>query len=81
VSQTVSPFTGRRYGRQRTCRTLGVPRSTLYAVRTRHQRPMYRPRFLGQSADDNHAATSVANASRTAAGERWPWRPISHSRL
>src|SRR5262249_37781572 len=39
------------------------------------------PRFLGQPADDNHAATSVTNASRTAAGERWPWRPISHSRL
>jgi len=39
VSQTVSPSTGRRYGRQRTCRVLGVPRSTLYAVRARHQRP------------------------------------------
>jgi putative transposase len=39
VSQTVSPSTGRRYGRRRTCRALGVPRSTLYAVRARRQRP------------------------------------------
>ena len=38
MSQTVSPSTGRRYGRQRTCQALGVPRSTLYAVRARHQR-------------------------------------------
>ena len=42
---------------------------------------LYRPGFLGQSADDNHAATSVTNSARTAAGERWPCRPISHSRL
>jgi len=39
VSQTVSPSTGRRYGRRRTCQALGVPRSTLYAVRARGQRP------------------------------------------
>ena len=39
MSQTVSPSMGRRYGRQRTCQALGVPRSTLYAVRARHQRP------------------------------------------
>jgi hypothetical protein len=39
------------------------------------------PRFLGHWADDNHAATSGANAARTAAGERWPWRPINHSWL
>jgi putative transposase len=38
VSQTVSPSTGRRYGRQRTCRALGVPRSTLYAARARQGR-------------------------------------------
>src|SRR5919199_540011 len=37
VSQTVSPATGRRYGRRRTCQALGVPRSTLYAVRARAQ--------------------------------------------
>ena len=37
MSQTVSPSTGRRYGRERTCQALGVPRSTLYAVRARHQ--------------------------------------------
>jgi len=35
VSQTVSPSTGRVYGRRRTCRALGVARSTLYAVRAR----------------------------------------------
>jgi putative transposase len=39
VSQTISPSSRRRYGRQRTCRALGVPRSTLYAVRARCQRP------------------------------------------
>lgn len=38
MSQTVSPSTGRAYGRQRTCRALGVARSTLYAVRARQQR-------------------------------------------
>ena len=37
MSQTVSPATGRRYGRRRTCQALGVPRSTLYAVRARAQ--------------------------------------------
>jgi putative transposase len=37
VSQTVSPSTGRRYGRERTCQALGVPRSTLYAARARAQ--------------------------------------------
>ena len=35
MSQTVSPSTGRRYGRRRTCQALAVPRSTLYAVRAR----------------------------------------------
>ena len=39
MSRTVSPSTGRVYGRQRTCRALGVPRSTLYARRARRQRP------------------------------------------
>ena len=39
MSQTISPSTGRRYGRRRTCQVLGVPRSTLYAVRARSQRP------------------------------------------
>ena len=39
MSQTVSPSTGRGYGRQRTCRARGVPRSTLYARRARCQRP------------------------------------------
>jgi hydrogenase-4 component B len=43
--------------------------------------PVLSLRFSGHSADDNHAATSVANSARTAAGERWPCRPISHSRL
>ena len=43
--------------------------------------PVYSPRFLGQPADDNHAATSVTNSARTAAGERWPCRARSHSRL
>ena len=38
MSQTVSPATGRVYGRQRTCHALGVPRSTLYAMRARRQR-------------------------------------------
>ena len=38
MSQTVSPSTGRRYGRRRTCQALGVPRSTLYAVRARRER-------------------------------------------
>ena len=38
MSQTVSPSTGRIYGRRRTCQALGVPRSTLYAVRARQQR-------------------------------------------
>ncbi len=38
MSQTVSPSTGRRYGRQRACQALGVPRSTLYAVRARQER-------------------------------------------
>ena len=37
MSQTVSPSTGRAYGRRRTCRALGVPRSTLYAARARAQ--------------------------------------------
>jgi putative transposase len=37
VSRTVSPSTGRRYGRRRTCWALGVPRSTLYAARARTQ--------------------------------------------
>jgi putative transposase len=37
MSQTVSPSTGRRYGRRRTCQTLGVPRSTLYAALARAQ--------------------------------------------
>ena len=37
MSQTVSPSTGRAYGRQRTCRALGVARSTLYAARARAQ--------------------------------------------
>jgi putative transposase len=45
VSQIVSPATGRRYGRRRTCRALGVPRSTLYAVRARaHQEPVRQKR-------------------------------------
>ena len=38
MSQTVSPSTGRRYGRRRTCQALGVPRSTLYAVWARQER-------------------------------------------
>jgi putative transposase len=38
VSRTVSPSTGRVYGRRRTCQALGVPRSTLYAVRARQER-------------------------------------------
>ncbi len=37
MSRTVSPSTGRHYGRRRTCRALGVARSTLYAVRARAQ--------------------------------------------
>ena len=37
MSRTVSPSTGRRYGRRRTCQVLGVPRSTLYAVRARRE--------------------------------------------
>ncbi|HEY7066640.1 MAG TPA: integrase core domain-containing protein [Chloroflexota bacterium] len=39
MSRTVSPSTGRVYGLQRTCRALSVPRSTLYALRVRRQRP------------------------------------------
>jgi putative transposase len=39
VSQTRSPSAGRVYGLQRTCRALSVPRSTLYAMRARRQRP------------------------------------------
>jgi putative transposase len=38
VSQTVSPASGRVYGRQRTCRALGMSRSTLYAVQARQAR-------------------------------------------
>ncbi len=37
MSQTVSPSTGRVYGCRRTCQALGMPRSTLYAVRARKQ--------------------------------------------
>ena len=37
MSQTVSPSTGRRYGRRRTCQALEIPRSTLYAARARAQ--------------------------------------------
>ncbi len=38
MSQRGSPSAGRRYGRRRTCQALGVPRSTLYAVRARPER-------------------------------------------
>ncbi len=37
--------------------------------------------FPGHRADGNQAATSAANAARTAAGVWWPWRSMSHSRL
>jgi putative transposase len=42
MSQQVSPSTGRRYGRRRTCQALEIPRSTLYAARARAQQS--RPR-------------------------------------
>jgi len=35
LSAATSPATGRRYGLSRACRALGVPRSTLYAQRSR----------------------------------------------
>jgi transposase InsO family protein len=39
VSRTVSPSAGRPYGLARTCRTLELPRSTVYAARARRRRP------------------------------------------
>src|SRR3954469_1311734 len=33
----------------------------------------------GHRAHGTHAATSAANAARTAAGVWWPWRSMSHS--
>lgn len=57
------------------------PTETVMACHPGSPSWLYRPRFRGQSADDNHAAISEANAARTAAGERWPCRASSHSRL
>ena len=37
MGRAASPSTGRRYGLARVCRTLEIPRSTVYAVRTRRQ--------------------------------------------
>ena len=54
MSQTVSPSTGRRYGRRHTCQALGVPRSTLYAVRARRERAV-----LGQKRGPKTAWTDA----------------------
>jgi putative transposase len=59
VSQTVSPSTGRRYGRRRTCQALGVPRSTLYAVRARRERAV-----PGQKRGPKTAWTDAALAAQ-----------------
>jgi transposase InsO family protein len=39
MGRSASPSTGRRYGLARVCRALGIPRSTIYAARTRRLRP------------------------------------------
>lgn len=39
MSRTVSPSAGRLYGLARTCRVLAIPRSTVYATRTRRLGP------------------------------------------
>jgi putative transposase len=60
VSQTVSPSTGRRYGRQRACRTLGVPRSTLYAARARAQQgPVRQKRGPKTAWTDDELSTHI----------------------
>ena len=55
MSQTVSPSSGRRYGRRRSCQALGVPRSTLYAVRARAHQELVRQK-RGPKTDWTDAA-------------------------
>jgi putative transposase len=78
VSQTVSPSTGRRYGRQRTCQALGVPRSTLYAVRARQQRAAPRQKRGPKTActDDEltvHIRAVLARSPFVGEGYRKVW--------
>ena len=40
MGQTASPSTDRRYGLARVCRVLEIPRSTIYAARSRRQAPV-----------------------------------------
>jgi putative transposase len=78
VSQTLSPSTGRRYGRQRTCRALGVPRSTLYAVRARCERGTPRqkrgPKTAWTDAElTNHIRDTLARSPFAGEGYRKVW--------
>jgi len=40
MGQTASPSVGRRYGLARVCRVLEIPRSTIYAARSRREAPV-----------------------------------------
>jgi putative transposase len=78
MSQTVSPSTGLRYGRRRTCQALGVPRSTLYAVRARSQWPQPRhkrgPKTAWTDAElTEHLRDVLARAPFVGEGHRKVW--------
>jgi putative transposase len=78
VSQRVSPSTGRRYGLQRTCRVLGVPRSTVYAARARAQQLPARQKRGPKTAwtDDEltaHIRTVLARSPFVGEGYRKVW--------
>ena len=78
MSRTVSPSIGRVYGRQRTCRALSVPRSTLYALRARQERltPLEKRGPKTAWTDDEltaHIRAVLARAPFVGEGHRKVW--------
>ena len=78
MSQTVSPSTGRGYGRRRTCQALAVPRSTLYAARARAQQALPQqkrgPKTAWSDAElTDHIRDILARAPFVGEGYRKVW--------
>ena len=78
MSRTVSPSAGRPYGLARTCRALELPRSTVYAIRTRRACPAP-PRRRGPKTVWNDAALTerirrvLADSPFVGEGHRKVW--------
>jgi putative transposase len=86
MSQTVSPSTGRRYGRRRTCQALGVPRSTLYAAlgRAQHSPPRHKrgPKTAWTDAElTEHIRDVLARSPFVGEGYRKVWARLRRAGL